>query len=1259
MTQKYGIADPETGGWLLPPHDLLLEQLSGAAGPDLSNAENTASPIIIDLDRDGVETISVGNGVFFDHDGNKFAESTGWVSPDDGLLVFDRNGNGQIDNGSELFGNNTLQADGTNASNGYNALKGYDDNKDGVLDENDAIWNQLQVWQDKNSNGIVDEGELLTMKQAGIASINTVYKNSSIIDSQGNSHKQTGNITYTDGSKGQSADVWFNTDTGNTRYDGDKNIRDDIRTMPYVRGFGNITDLHVAMTKNAQLESLVREFIADPVKAKSSGLLETIIYSWAGVDGISADARGEYIDARWLAVLESASGKPYKNNTNGTTNPLSGAAEVLKAEFAEFSAWVEAHLLAQTLYSEAFGLIKMELNADLSGVNWNFTAFETYLAELKRTDIKQYLQLSNTFYSYLSYSEDLKDIQNKLGIDPGHSFIGSENIDSLVGTSGNDVLYGGAGNDILTGGAGNDTYLFNAGDGQDTLRGHYHNTPETNTLQFGEGITADQVTVRRSGSSGLLLTLAGSTDRILVEDFFSSDRPDGTYNPLQMVEFADGTRWTVADLVAKALQATDGADTLTGTSGNDVLYGLAGNDTLDGGAGDDILVGGTGNDILTGGAGNDTYLFNTGDGQDALRGHYHTTPETNTLQFGAGITADQVTVKRSGNNNLLLTLAGSTDRILVEDFFYMDRPDGYYTPLQVVEFADGTRWTVADLVAKALQATDGADTLSGTSGNDILFGLAGNDVLYGQAGNDTLYGGEGNDTLDGGAGDDILVGGTGNDILTGGTGNDTYLFNAGDGQDTLRGHYHSTPETNTLRFGKGITADQVTVKRSGNNNLLLSLAGSTDRILVEDFFYMDRPDGYYTPLQVVEFADGTRWTVADLVAKALQATDGADTLTGTSGNDVLYGLAGNDVLYGQAGNDTLYGGEGNDTLDGGAGDDILVGGTGNDILTGGTGNDTYLFNTGDGQDTLRGHYHSTPETNTLQFGAGITADQVTVKRSGNNNLLLSLAGSTDRILVEDFFYMDRPDGYYTPLQVVEFADGTRWTVEDLVAKALQATDGADTLTGTSGNDVLYGLAGNDVLNGQAGNDTLYGGEGNDTLDGGAGDDILVGGTGNDILTGGTGNDTYLFNTGDGQDTLRGHYHSTPETNTLRFGKGITADQVTVKRSGNNNLLLTLAGSTDRILVEDFFSGDNWNPLQQVQFADGTLWLADDLLSYIDDGIPLPAAYSEADSTVPVSLLRQQISQFMAAGDDAEPLLMAPEQFTTPVLAGVQKASFGF
>ncbi|QFG76744.1 hypothetical protein DMB90_12010 [Raoultella planticola] len=126
---------------------------------------NQASPIIIDLDGDGIETLSVSSGVFFDHDGNQFAENTGWVAPDDGLLIFDRDGNGQIDSGSELFGNNTLLKSGKLAANGYQALQELDENKDGQLNSDDAIWASLRIWQDGNSNGRVDEGELLSLKK--------------------------------------------------------------------------------------------------------------------------------------------------------------------------------------------------------------------------------------------------------------------------------------------------------------------------------------------------------------------------------------------------------------------------------------------------------------------------------------------------------------------------------------------------------------------------------------------------------------------------------------------------------------------------------------------------------------------------------------------------------------------------------------------------------------------------------------------------------------------------------------------------------------------------------------------------------------------------------------------------------------------------------------------------------------------------------------------------------------------------------------
>ncbi|EIL0014391.1 hypothetical protein LK554_004616, partial [Salmonella enterica] len=154
-------------------------------------------------------------------------------------------GNGMIDNGGELFGNNTVLTNGKPATNGYQALMELDDNHDGQLDSNDAVWQQLRVWKDSNSNGRVDAEELLTLEQAGVASVSTGYQNSAFVDGQGNAHKQTGNITYTDGTTGISADVWFRTNNSYTHYDKDVNVSSEIRTLPYIRGFGNMADLHI------------------------------------------------------------------------------------------------------------------------------------------------------------------------------------------------------------------------------------------------------------------------------------------------------------------------------------------------------------------------------------------------------------------------------------------------------------------------------------------------------------------------------------------------------------------------------------------------------------------------------------------------------------------------------------------------------------------------------------------------------------------------------------------------------------------------------------------------------------------------------------------------------------------------------------------------------------------------------------------------------------------------------------------------------
>ena len=210
-------------------------------------AETSRSPLVLDLDGDGVETTGVENGTHFDHDGNDFAEKSGWVGSDDGLLVRDVNGNGVIDDGTELFGNNSVLSSGETAKNGFEALKDLDSNNDGVFNSSDTEWNNVKVWKDANGNGMVDEGELLSLEQAGVAGINVDYEASTAVDKNGNAHKQTGTFTKTDGTTGSVHDVWFETDTTDTVDLSNVEIPADIAALPNVEGFGNVHDLHTAM----------------------------------------------------------------------------------------------------------------------------------------------------------------------------------------------------------------------------------------------------------------------------------------------------------------------------------------------------------------------------------------------------------------------------------------------------------------------------------------------------------------------------------------------------------------------------------------------------------------------------------------------------------------------------------------------------------------------------------------------------------------------------------------------------------------------------------------------------------------------------------------------------------------------------------------------------------------------------------------------------------------------------------------------------
>ncbi|MGC4062320.1 MAG: hypothetical protein QM749_16330 [Aquabacterium sp.] len=126
-----------------------------------------STPIVLDLNGDGIQTVSASRGTHFDLNATGSNALHGWVSPQDGLLVLDRNHDGVINDGTELFGTATILSNGQRAGNGYNALLELDTNHDGKITAADAQFKDLKVWVDANGDGISQPGRTQGPGQPG------------------------------------------------------------------------------------------------------------------------------------------------------------------------------------------------------------------------------------------------------------------------------------------------------------------------------------------------------------------------------------------------------------------------------------------------------------------------------------------------------------------------------------------------------------------------------------------------------------------------------------------------------------------------------------------------------------------------------------------------------------------------------------------------------------------------------------------------------------------------------------------------------------------------------------------------------------------------------------------------------------------------------------------------------------------------------------------------------------------------------------
>ncbi|MCA3442286.1 MAG: hypothetical protein INF52_02795, partial [Rhodobacter sp.] len=709
-----------------------------------------SDPLVVDLDGDGIELTSLeASRASFDLNIDGLAERCGWVGSDDALLALDVNGNGRIDDRSELF------SEGGNHQNGFSMLSTHDSNSDGRIDAQDSIFSQLVIWQDSDGDGWTDQGELKNLAAVGIKSIglNAQQVNET---RAGNIVAQRSSVIFQDGSARAIEDVWFSRCAVRTirRYDENYSYDDSVFDLPLLRGAGNVSHSWYEYNENPALRQMAYALL-DRLEAMDfhgyRAAFNDFVFAWARSDDVEPGELISGFDARVVGFLNSMYGEDITAGWRGEDAShqdalmtfFNGYVDVLAAQFISQAANAIASRAEQTLESGWLqwsnsplsalaslehviahnpGDVTTELTATLGALAGFIVSGKVTVEEAVDALAIVAPGLAESTAAFIQF---LDQASVDAGIDTASEFalalkrIGN---DTIIGTSSDDSINAVAGSDYVDGGDGRDTIA--GGSGADTL----------------------------SGSAG-------------------NDRLDG------------------------------GAD-------NDSLSGGAGDDTLDGGAGADRLDGGEGNNTYRFGRDDGVDVISAQDWTSAKKNVLELKAGVALADLRAVRVGDDLVLSIAGTTDSV-TLQYYFYSAAWSPIQEVRLSTGAVVSMDtLVQLTFG-----GTAAADRMDGTALADVMMGLAGNDTLYGNACNDTLDGGADHDYLSGGEGADSLTGGlgddqlmgnAGDDTLDGGAGADRLDGGEGNNTYRFGHGDGADVISAQDWTSAKKNVLELKAGV-----------------------------------------------------------------------------------------------------------------------------------------------------------------------------------------------------------------------------------------------------------------------------------------------------------------------------------------------------------------------------------------------------------------------------------------------------------------------